>query len=209
MKKIYLPFGILCLSFVMMFSTETNATRYSVDVRDFEFSPANILTVKVGDTVHFEWKNGSHTTTSTTIPAGAAPWDAPMDAAHVTFNYIPALPGVYHYKCTMHESSGMVGQFTVLNSAGIGQNDFVPKITVYPNPVRNRANLVCTVREGLFIQHLVIYDIAGKRIMEFSYSEGNPLPDHLDLSSVPEGMLMFEFTDNLNRSYVLRAVRKD
>jgi hypothetical protein len=125
------------------------------------------------------------------------------------FDYVPALPGVYHYKCTMHESSGMVGQFTVLNSAGIGQNEFVPTITVYPNPVRNRVSIICTVREGLFIQHLVIYDVIGTRIMESSYNEGNPMPDYLDLSFVPEGMLLFEFTDNLNRSYVLKAMRKN
>ena len=203
----YLP--TLMLSLLMIFSLDSYATRYSVDVKDFEFSPSNLTSVKIGDTIHWEWKNGSHTTTSTTIPAGATPWDQPMDASHQTYDYIPTVAGTYHYKCTPHESMGMVGQFTVIISTGIEENNRVPKISIYPNPFSDGVYINSVVQEGVFIQHLTIYDVSGKLIRNASFNENSSFPDYLDLSTVQDGLIVFEFTDNLNRSYILKAVKKD
>ena len=208
MKNIKLSFVILMLSLLMIFSIDSYATRYSIDVRNFEFSPSNLPSVKIGDTIHWEWKDGAHTTTSTTIPAGAAAWDSPIDASHLTYNYIPTKAGVYHYKCTPHESAGMVGQFTVLNEAGI-PDILIPKITVYPNPVNDRVFFKFMTPEGVFIQRLIIYDISGKVLREASFKDRSTFPEYLDLSDIPEGLIVFEFIDNLNRSYIRRAVRKE
>jgi plastocyanin len=192
----------------MIFSFDSYATRYSIDVRNFEFSPSNLLSVKIGDTIHWEWKDGSHTTTSTTIPSGAATWDSPIDASHLTFNYIPTTAGVYHYKCTPHESSGMVAQFTVLNESGVSEN-LIPKITIYPNPFSDRIFFNSNSLEGVFIQHLAIYDIDGKVLRETSFKDQSMFPEYLDLSDIPQGLIVFGFTDNLNRSYIRKAVRKE
>ena len=203
----YLP--ILMLSLLMIFNLDSYATRYSIDVKDFEFSPSNLTSVKIGDTIHWEWKNGSHTTTSTTIPAGATAWDKLMDASHLTYDYIPTVAGTYHYKCTPHESMGMVGQFTVLTTTGIEQNNRVPKITIYPNPFSDGVYINSVVQQGVFINHLTIYDVSGKLIRNASFNENSSFPDYLDLSTVQDGLIVFEFTDNLNRSYILKAVKKD
>jgi plastocyanin len=209
MKKFHIYLSFLMMLLLMIFSFDSYGTRYSIDVKDFEFSPSNLLSVKIGDTIHWEWKNGSHTTTSTTIPVGATAWDKLMDASHLTYDYIPAVAGTYHYKCTPHESMGMVGQFTVLISIGIKENNPVPKITIYPNPFSKGIYINSAAQEGVFIQHFTIYDVYGKIIKEASFKEGSPLPGYLDLSGVPAGMIFVEFTDNLNRSCIMSAVRKE
>lgn len=76
------------------------------------FSP-NSVNAHIGDTVKFIWSSGTHTTTSTTVPTGAATWDAPLNASSTTFIYIISVAGSYNYKCTFHESMGMIGSFTV------------------------------------------------------------------------------------------------
>lgn len=209
MKNVNLLLPILMVALLMIFNLDSYATRYSIDVKDFEFSPSNLTSVKIGDTIHWEWKSGSHTTTSITIPAGATAWDILMDASHFTYDYIPSVAGTYHYKCTPHESMGMVGQFTVLTATGIEQNNRVPKITIYPNPFSDGVYINSAVKEGVFINHLTIYDVSGKLIRNASFNENSPFPDCLDLSTVQDGLIVFEFTDNLNRSYILRAVKKD
>ena len=85
----------------------TNATTHNVSVQNFQFSPSTI-NVSVGDVIHFVWVAGTHTTTSTSVPAGADAWDAPIDATHTTFDYTVAQPGSYSYQCSFHASFGMV-----------------------------------------------------------------------------------------------------
>lgn len=182
---------------------------HSVNVQDFTFNPANITNVRPGDTVRWVWVNGSHTTTSTTIPSGAGTWDHLIDASHLTFDYVPTVPGVYHYKCTPHAASGMIAQFTVLDVTGIRDQYLVPKITLYPNPIRDKVMMNCVLPDGVFIQRLMIYDVTGKIIREASFGETNTFPESLDLSGVPPGMMVFEFIDNLNRTYTLRAVLRE
>jgi plastocyanin len=208
MKRTILFSLIPLLGSILIFSTGSFATRYSIDVKDFVFSPSNLPGVKIGDTIHFEWQNGSHTTTSTSIPAGALAWDKPIDATHLTYDYIPTVAGLYRYKCTPHESAGMVGQFTV-QITGIGENDRIPKISIYPNPFSERINIKCDLQEGIFFQHLIIYDVSGKIIRESSFSERSSFPDYINLTGIPDGMLFFEFTDNMNRSCFLKAIRKE
>jgi plastocyanin len=204
MKNINFFSAILMLSLLMISGIDSYATRYSIDVRDFEFSPSDLPSIKIGDTIHWEWKSGSHTTTSTTIPSGATPWDNPMDATHLTFNYVPTKAGVYHYKCSVHGS--MAGQFTVVSELGIVQNTQVPKITIYPNPASDKIFVDFTPQEGIFIQRLAIYDMGGKIIREASFNDRSTFPEYIDLTGIPEGMMVFEFVDNLNRTYIRKAL---
>lgn len=59
------------------------------------FSP-NSLTLAVGDTIVFTWTSGTHTTTSTAVPSGAATWDAPLTSSNTTFRYIITKTGTYN-----------------------------------------------------------------------------------------------------------------
>ena len=81
-----------------------------VTVANFQFSPANI-NVAVGDTVRWVWSDGSHTTTSTSVPQGADGWNSPMNSTSKTFDYIIKVAGSYSYWCIPH-APNMAGTIT-------------------------------------------------------------------------------------------------
>lgn len=95
--------------------TNSYSTIRDVTVSNFVFSPANI-TANVGDTVRWTWINGGHTTTCdgstlTSLPPGAAPWDAPITPVNPIFIYVITVVGTYNYKCDPHIE--MLGVITV------------------------------------------------------------------------------------------------
>jgi plastocyanin len=83
----------------------TFAADHKVTVSDFQFTPA-VVNARVGDTISWSWQTGSmaHTTTSVTIPSGAAPWNSPMDATTPRFRYRITTAGTYRYQCNIHAS---------------------------------------------------------------------------------------------------------
>ncbi len=89
------------------------STTVNVSVSNFQFSPSSI-SVLVGDTVRWNWLNGSHTTTCdgsvlTSRPPGAASWNANINSVSTTFAYKVTVAGTYNYKCIPHGAGGMVG----------------------------------------------------------------------------------------------------
>ena len=76
------------------------------------FEPA-VLSVNLGDTVHFVATDMAHNSASTLIPAGAKPWKGAMSQdISVTLN----TEGVYVYECTPHKMMAMVGVIKVGNA---------------------------------------------------------------------------------------------
>ncbi len=92
-----------------------SATTHMVDQTNFTFVP-NAFVVEVGDIVEWHWSSGTHTTTSISVPTGAATWDSPLTSANPTFQYTVTVAGNYAFKCTPHFSMNMVGGF-VANAA--------------------------------------------------------------------------------------------
>ncbi|PKP15868.1 MAG: hypothetical protein CVU06_15750, partial [Bacteroidetes bacterium HGW-Bacteroidetes-22] len=90
----------------------TYGTKHIVNVQNFSFSPASITNVQVGDTIRWVWVSGTHTTTSSSIPAGASTWDSPITSSVTSYEYRVMNAGVYNYVCTPHAAGGMVGSFT-------------------------------------------------------------------------------------------------
>src|SRR5437870_3807027 len=115
----------LIIALMFFYGRESLSTTQVVNVSDFQFSPAN-FTITVGDTVKWQWLSGTHTTTSLTIPGGAASWDAPMDFSHTTFIYRVTVAGTYNYHCTFH-APGMAGSFTANPIGIIRQEGEVPE----------------------------------------------------------------------------------
>jgi len=112
------------LVYIAFFSLKANATTHTVNVQNFQFSPANISNVVVGDVVKWVWIEGAHTTTSTSIPAGADPWDSPMTAGNQTFQITVTAAGLYSYQCTPHAEFGMVASFTASAAAPVTLSTF-------------------------------------------------------------------------------------
>ncbi len=111
--------SLLSLLVAILFSLYTAnhavAVKHIVSVQNYSFTPAN-LNVQVGDTIRWVWVNGFHTTTSTSIPAGAASWDEPINSSNTTYEYRVTVAGAYDYLCTPH-SSTQIGHFTATSPA--------------------------------------------------------------------------------------------
>ena len=118
MKKMLLTSCFFFFSFLFV-----SATIHQVSVSNYQFSPQTLPNVLVGDTIDWIWQNGAHTTTSTTIPAGAAAWDEPMNGTSTTYRYIVAVAGTYNYLCTPH-ASDMLGSFVATNALPVILTDF-------------------------------------------------------------------------------------
>jgi plastocyanin len=170
MKKI----NTLWISALMLIfcSFKTNATTVIVNVEDFEFDPA-IFTINVGDQVMWMWDNsgGAHTTTSTTIPAGAASWDQVISQSSQMFTYTATVPGSYDYVCLYHQSMGMIGHFTVNGTTGITPIPVVPILFINATSVLNNQ---LTISYGIPANthlNLKLYDIIGKSVQTFISSD--------------------------------------
>jgi plastocyanin len=96
MKKMLLISSLFCFS---IFAAK--ATTWTILVSNFQFSPATV-SANVGDTILWQWSSGGHTTTSTSVPTGAATWDHPMTSSATTFKYVLTVKGTYQYWCTIH-----------------------------------------------------------------------------------------------------------
>jgi len=118
------------------------------------------LSVAVGDTIHWQWSNGSHTTTSTSVPAGAATWNSNMNQTTTSFEYKVTVPGNYSYKCTPHGGMGMLGSFSAIG-VGINTNELITSIRLFPNPAKDNATLEVNATRSAQAE-IKIIDILGK-----------------------------------------------
>jgi hypothetical protein len=75
MKK-FLPVFAACLLFVLKAFSFTQI----VTVQNHVFTPAS-FTINLGDTIVWSWIDGSHTTTSLGIPAGAVAWNKNINSS--------------------------------------------------------------------------------------------------------------------------------
>ncbi len=99
-----------------------------VTVANFSFNPSTV-NATVGDVIKFNWSNGSHTTTcgsalpGTSLPAGAAEWNSPMNSGTTSFSYTLTVAGTYHYACIIH-GIGMGGFLNVGVAVPVAFGDF-------------------------------------------------------------------------------------
>ncbi len=96
---------------------------FKIKVSNYQFSPATV-NAKIGDTILWIWKSGTHTTTSLTIPQGAKAWDAQMNSSHKRFKYVVRKKGTYNYDCTIHAST-MIGKIKVTAALGLDNVDLI------------------------------------------------------------------------------------
>jgi plastocyanin len=115
----------------------------TVNVMDFSFSPSS-FTANVGDTVKWVWNSGIHTTTSTSVPTGAATWSNPMDASHTTFLYKITTAGSYAFQCNFHAIMGMTGTFTVTGGVAKAVITLVKAVIVNNCTNTNTLKYKCT-----------------------------------------------------------------
>src|SRR5512141_832995 len=108
MKKKSSVLGLLLSIFIL----NTEARQIQVNVLAMKFSPSR-FSANIGDTIHFVWVTGTHTTTSTSVPAGALAWNQPINSTQLSCYYPVKVAGNYTYRCNFHFTMGMVGSFNV------------------------------------------------------------------------------------------------
>jgi plastocyanin len=114
MKKTSPVFTAIIIAVISLISFQrAESTIFNVAVASFTFTPSTV-NVTVGDTVKWNWVNGSHTTTCdgtalTSRPAGAAAWSSSINSTTPTFSYKVTVAGTYNYKCNPHGGGGMLG----------------------------------------------------------------------------------------------------
>lgn len=195
MKK--LNFLFVFLSFLFL-TTAAYSTTWTVTAAGISFTPANI-TVTVGDTVKWQWVEGIHTTTSTTIPSGAASWNAPLDAANQIYRYVVTHPGVYNYVCTPHITFGMTGVINAspigIKPMGTGVPDAYNLSQNFPNPFNPATNIQFDIPKSTIVK-LAVYNLIGQQEALLFNGELNAGSYNVDwdASSFPSGVYFYRLT---------------
>lgn len=188
MKKIYKNFAVASIFVISILQVQ--ATNHVVTVADFTFNPNN-LTVSTGDTITWMWMSGSHTTTSTTIPAGADAWNQPLNNNSVSFSYVVQAAGLYSYICVPHQSMGMTGQFTAVNPSGIPLNSSIPFVSIDGNLTSTELKLNYYLENSQLLT-VGIYDIIGKPVktIYLGMQPAGPNEKLLNVSGIPKGLYL-------------------
>lgn len=133
------------------------------------FSPQTLMAY-VGDTIQWTLVSGTHTTESTTIPAGAAPWMSGNITA-ATFTYVVTQVGTYNYDChhfaTGGAGHGMAGVIIVSSVTGIAPINNAAALSFYPNPFSNKLTVETSVAENISF-----YNVAGQKIKSVDVKKG-------------------------------------
>ena len=121
----------------------------------------------MGDTIRWTWMDGTHTTTSTSIPTGATTWNAPLDVDYPEYKYVVTVAGQYQYDCIYHAAMGMTGSITA-NPTGItpisGNVPIQYKLYQnYPNPFNPTTIIKFDLPANSNVK-LTVYDIAGNEV---------------------------------------------
>jgi plastocyanin len=207
MKGTFTKLLVISVLLITITSANVNAKKFIITVQDFSFSPSSIPDVVVGDTIHWTWVSGFHTTTSTTIPAGAAIWDNEMTSTSTSFEYKVTLSGVYHYKCTIHELMGMVATFTATGTLGIVQQASVfGNMLLSPNPAAEYVRVSFNPLHP-FTGSVKLFDILGNNLWksEDYFDAGSDFTE-INLANIPKGVYFVELSDDRNDKVVKRLI---
>lgn len=185
---------LLLLAFLAPFIS--SATIHMVNVSDFQFAPASMSGVRVGDTVMFMWVSGVHTATSSSVPSGAPTFDAPITSTNTSFSYKVMMPGVYNYVCTPHIGMGMVGSFTAVAAPTSVGNVSAGAISVYPNPAAAVMNVKFAQKTTAAVQ---LFNATGVNVYNASYS--NTEEAAISTGNLPAGLYYVRVTTADNKVF--------
>lgn len=186
--------GSLIVLLVMIFSLSGFSTKWVVTVADFHFTPSSLPNVISGDTIRWVWVSGTHTTTSTSVPAGAITWDQPIDATNTVYEYPATVIGTYNYYC-MHHPTTMIASFTVTGTppTGVGKNS-TGTLRIYPNPTSGQITVIIPGASQGKTDVLIVRDLIGRTI--YSNTINSDQQYNIDLSAYPGGYYFVQLTSD-------------
>lgn len=162
MKKIYILFAFL------LTASFSKATTHLVVASGMSFTPASVTAV-CGDTIKWMLANisESHTTTSMSVPAGAAGWGSNLNSTNTSFAYKLTVAGTYSYVCTIHVSSGMFGVINVTCPQGVADVNSNYCSAAYPMPFSTHFTI-----ESSDADLITFYNIFGERLKTINVQSG-------------------------------------
>jgi plastocyanin len=196
MKKFQnLGLSITLCSLLLFSFYPADAKKWVVTVKNYSFTPYNLTHVRAHDTIQWVWENGSHSTTSTSVPPGAESWDYPINQDTTSFMYIPTDNGTFFYSSTPDSAMGMNGQFTVTGANGVDEPGEKIAGLVYPNPfhdqvfIHNSSNGVATTR-------VLIYNSGGDLLRTVAFDQTSGRTSRvIKVADLPRGLFIFRIED--------------
>lgn len=177
MKKFY------TLILFLPFTLGLNAAVHTVTVANFSFSPAATNAV-CGDTIKWIWSSGTHTTTSTSVPAGANTWDHPITAGATTYSLVVTIAGNYSYQCTMHPTT-MLATLVVTCANGVVPVNNNYFSSSYPDPFSDQLTI-----EVPDADMIALYNIVGEKIRTISLQHGQTKTE-INAADLREGIYFY------------------
>lgn len=204
-KKLLFSAGLSIALAVVSFNV--SAAIHVVQVSNFQFSP-NTLNVNVDDTVRFTWISGTHTTTSASVPNGAATWNSSISSSVTQFDYKVTVAGNYGYFCSPHQGMGMVGGFVASTVTSMNESE-LNLTSLFPNPFVNELFIEQGNEEPPYTQ-VIISDILGKQIRtieieNISIASGKR---RIDVAELPKGIYFVTLKGTGAKSKTIRLVKE-
>jgi plastocyanin len=162
----------LALAAGAVLALSAQAAVFNVQVANFAFTPP-VVTIATGDTVHWFWASGFHTTTSGTPCSADSMWDAHIDQTHPTFDFTFNTTGTFDYFCRFHCLSGMTGSVIVQGPSAVdpeGPSGAGLSLTASPNPFHSPT----AIRFELPLAgpaKLAIFDASGRQVAALADGE--------------------------------------
>jgi plastocyanin len=193
MKKL---FATLLLALPLL---AANATIHVVQVGNNQYSPAN-LTAGAGDTIRFQWQNGTHPTASDN-----GNWTTfQMNSGATTHDLVLTTPGSYPYHCTFHGSpgAGMAGSITITALAAPKNVQDVLSLTVSPNPATEQIVVNHTYPQ---VDVVRVTNAIGAEKRSIRAVSGMPLT--LNIADLPAGVYFVSLQSKGQRIATKRLVK--
>jgi plastocyanin len=170
------------------------ATTHTVTCQN---SPTHFIPVTtnamVGDTILWTWVAGTHVVgpiLTSDIPAGAAMFNAPIDASDHSFKYKVTVAGNYHYVCHPATPHGE-DAYLVVSSTATGIQSFSPVShlsVAYPNPFTDKITIEASAADVI-----QIYNIVGEEVKSIGVKNGLTKFE-VDLGTLPKGVFFYVIT---------------
>jgi plastocyanin len=151
-------------------TVETATVAATIQASGTSFTPSQV-TIQEGESVKWQWVDGSHTTTN---GVSSAPehspgtlWDASLNVSTPTFTYQFNQPGYYPFFCRPHELMEMKGVVIVEDSGPVGIGDELParlRFSASPNPFTSSTRLAFELDRPSRVS-LDVFDIEGRLVL--------------------------------------------